>query len=199
MGRVSTWPDRESHLSLLGIWKDHNERRMGGNGKSGREILKTSLHLVDKYHAVNEVSQDVAPVAKLMITWRPPARYQYKVNVDGAVFKHRKKASIGVVIRDKNGVVIVALSKSVNAPLEAVEIEAKAMEIGVLFARDLGIREAVFEGDSLIICKALQGEGEAPSSTHNILAVTLEQASGFSCSYFSHVKRQGNVPAHLLA
>ena len=100
MGRVSTWPDRESHLSLLGIWKDHNERRMGGSGKSGREILKTSLHLVDKYHAVNEVSQDVALVAKLMITWRPPAHDQYKVNVDGAVFKLRKKADIGVVIRD---------------------------------------------------------------------------------------------------
>ena len=55
-----------------GIWKDHNERRMEGNGKPGREILKTSLPLVDEYHAANEVSQDVAPMAKLMITWRPP-------------------------------------------------------------------------------------------------------------------------------
>ena len=104
-----------------------------------------------------------------------------------------------MVIRDKNGVVIAALSKLVNAPLEAEEIEAKAMETGVLFTRDVGIREAVFEGDSLTICRAFQGEGEAPSSTHNILAVTLEQASGFRCSFFSHVKRQGNVPAHLLA
>ena len=68
-----------------------------------------------------------------------------------------------MVIRDKNGVVIAALSKLVNAPLEATEIEAKAMESGVIFARDVEIREAMFEGDSLTICRALQGEGEAPS------------------------------------
>ena len=172
---------------------------MGGIGKQGRVILKSALHLVDEYQMANGVSKVAAPAAKPMITWRPPARDQYKVNVDGAIFKHRNQAGIGVVIRDKNGVVIAALSKLVNAPLEAVEIEAKAMESGVIFARDVGIREAMFEGDSLTICRALQGEGEAPSSTHNILAITLEQASGFRLSCFSHVKRQGNVPAHLLA
>ena len=73
------------------------------------------------------------------------------------------------------------------------------MKAGVLFAWDVGIRETMFEGDLLVICKALQGEGEAPSSTHNVLAVTLEQTSGFRSFYFSHVKRQGNVPTHLLA
>ena len=121
------------------------------------------------------------------------------MNVDGAVFKHRKKARIVVVIRDENGVVIAALSKILNAPLGVAEIEAKAMEVGVLFAQDVGIREAMFEGDSLVIYKALQCEGEAPSSTHNVLVVTLEQTSGFRSFYFSHVKTQGNVPAHLLA
>ena len=77
------------------------------------------------------------------------------MNVDGAVFKHGKKAGIVVLIRDETEEVIVALSKIVNAPLGATKIETKAMEVGVLFARDVGIRDAVFEGDSLIICKAL--------------------------------------------
>lgn len=163
--RSSTW----------GIWKDRNDKRMGGTGKPGREVLKTSLHLVEEYHAVNEARQEVTQGVRPVITWVPPAREHYKVNVDGAVFKHRKKAGIGVVIRDDKGVVIAALSKIVNAPLGAAEIEAKAMEAGVLFVRDVGIREAVFEGDSLVICKALQGEGEAFSSTHNVLAITLEQ------------------------
>ena len=87
--------------------------------------------------------------------WKPLDPKRYKVNVDGAVFKHRKKAGIGVVIRDETGEVITALSKIVNASLGAVEIEAKAMEAGVSFARDVGIKEVVFKGDSLIICKAL--------------------------------------------
>ena len=134
-----------------------------------------------------------------MIVWKPPARDRYKVNVDGAVFKHRKKVGIGVLIRDETRVVIAALSKIVNAPLGATEIEAKAMMARVLFARDVGIREVVFEGDLLIICKALQGEGVAPSSIQNVLDGTLELTTGFRNFSFSHVKRQGNVPAHLLA
>ena len=91
---------------------------MGGKGKLGREILKTLLHLTEEYHAANEVRQEDAQVARPVITWRPPAREQYKVNVNGAVFKHRKKTGIGVVIWDENGVVITALSKRVNAPWE---------------------------------------------------------------------------------
>ena len=37
-------------LVCWGIWKDRNERRMGGIGKQGRVILKSVLHLVDEYH-----------------------------------------------------------------------------------------------------------------------------------------------------
>nr|XP_023928573.1 uncharacterized protein LOC112039899 [Quercus suber] len=182
-----------------GIWKDRNEKRMGGSGKPGRVILKNALNLVDEYSSANFKSQEVRPGVGPMTIWHPPDPEQYKVNVDGAVFEHRKKAGIGVVIRDECGEVVAALSKVVNAPLGAVEIEAKAMEAGVLFARDVGIQEAVFEGDSLIICKALQGDGRAPSSIQNVLEGTLDLVSSFRSSTFSHVKRQGNVPAHLLA
>ena len=71
----------------------------------------------------------------------------------------------------------------------AVEIEALAMETRVSFARDVGIREAVFEGDSLIICKALQGDRGLPSSIQNVLEGTLELTLGFRSFAFSHVKR----------
>jgi len=144
------------------------------------------------------LDRDIPSVGPLTI-WKPPDSERYKVNVDSAVFKHRKKAGIDVVIRDETGEVIVALSKIVNAPLGAVEIEAKAMEDRVSFARDVGIREAVFEGDSLIICKALQGDGGAPSSIQNVLDGTLDLTSNLRSFAFSHVKRQRNFPAHLLA
>nr|XP_023923148.1 uncharacterized protein LOC112034569 [Quercus suber] len=137
-----------------GIWKDRNDKRMGGSGKPGRVILKTALQHVDEYSAANDTKQGDKPV-----------------------FEQRKKLGIGVVIWDESGEVVAALSKVVNAPLGVVEIEAKAMEAGVSFARDVGIREAVFEGDSLIICKALQGGGGAPSSIQNVLEGTREMAS----------------------
>ena len=130
---------------------------------------------------------------------KPPNPERYKVNVDGATFESWKKAGIGVVIRDEKGEVVTTLSKLVNAPLGAVEIEAKAMETGVVFARDVGIREVEFEGDLLIVCMALQGGEGAPSSIQNVLEGAMELVSGFWSFAFSHVKRQGNVPAHMLA
>ena len=168
-------------------------------GKSGRVILKTALHLVEEYRAANDIRQVDNPGVGPLAIWKPPDLERYKVNVDGAIFKHRKKAGIGMVIRDEFGEVIATLSKIVNAPLGVVEIEAKAMEAGVSFARDVGIREVVFESDSLIICKALQGDGGAPSSIQNVLKGILELTTSLRSFSFSHVKRQGNVPTHLLA
>ena len=121
---------------------------MRGSGKPRRMILKNALHLVEEYNTTNDSRQGDKPGVGPAKIWKPLDSKRYKVNVDGAVFEHQKKARIGVVIRDERGEVVAALSKIVNASLGAVEIEAKAMEAEVSFARDVGIREAVFEGDS---------------------------------------------------
>ena len=71
------------------------------------------------------------------------------MNVDGAVFTKRKQIGIGVVIRDSTGEVVAALSKKLAVLLGALETEAKAMETGVRFAAEVGIRDAIFEGDSV--------------------------------------------------
>ena len=62
-----------------------------------------------------------------------------------------------MVIRDHAGRVTAALNKIVHQPLGPLEIEAKAMEEGVTFAWDAGIRDVIFEGDSKIISDALMG------------------------------------------
>uniref|UniRef100_A0A7N2LUQ1 RNase H type-1 domain-containing protein n=1 Tax=Quercus lobata TaxID=97700 RepID=A0A7N2LUQ1_QUELO len=87
--------------------------------------------------------------------------------VDGAVFSKRKQVGIGVIIRDSASMVIAALSRRLALPLGALKIEAKAMEVGVQFAMDVGVRDVMLEGDSMCICNALQGMGEASSSVQN--------------------------------
>ena len=182
-----------------GIWKNRNELQNGGKGKSGRTILRNAMNLVDEFRSANEprnVDQvDVAPT----VSWQPPSGGYYKVNTDGAVFSSSKQAGAGVIIRDGDGEVVAALSKKWNYPLGAIEAEAKAMEAGVLFAHDVGIRDAELETDSLEIINALQGHSTPPASVVNVVAGTLNHASLFRRWKFSHIKRQGNVPAHVLA
>ena len=190
----------EKFISICwGIWKDRNDLRMGGKGKMARTILRSATHLVEEFGLANEEKTEFQADPIPLATWQPPSQGSYKVNMDGTVFTNRKQAGAGVIIRDGNGEVIAALSKKWKCPLGAIEAEAKALEAGVNFAWEIGIREAEFEMDSLMICNALHGLESPPSSIVNVLDGVRNQVLSFRQWKFSHIKRQGNVPAHLLA
>ena len=120
-----------------------------------------------------------------------------KVNVDGAVFSQSCQAGVGVVIRDYEGEVIAR--KQIHQPLGPWEIEAKAMEVGVSFAWDVGIREVIFECDSKIVSDALLGLCTPPIIISNILARVSLKFQDFRLAQVSHIRRQGNRSAHILA
>ena len=121
------------------------------------------------------------------------------MNVDGIVFSKRKQAGVGVVIRDEVGQVIAALCQKLFAPLGPLETEAKAMEVGVKFATDVGVWDVLFESDSLVLNNAIHGLNEAAPSVQNVVKGILQSAQGFRTFAFSHTKRQGNVSAHTVA
>ena len=81
----------------------------------------------------------------------------------------------------------------------ALEVEAKAAEVALQFARDVGISDFIMEMDSLIVYNALCGQSSPPSA----IALVISGAIGFCGLFrqvdFSHIRRQGNTPAHLLA
>ena len=105
-----------------------------------------------------------------VVRWTPPPLDKYKINVDAAVFKDQKAAGVGVLIRDCNGQVIAALSKKINAPLGPVEVEAKVVEAGVQFTKDIGIQDIILEGDSLTVLNALGGNTSPRSSVAAVVA-----------------------------
>ena len=133
------------------------------------------------------------------MTWSPPPSFLFKINVDGAVDKATGKVGVGVIVRDKLGRVEAAMCRNLDAPLGAIETESKAIEIGLLFAQDIGIQDIVVESDCLIMIQALEGTSAPPSM---VLAVTqgiLDLSMGFNKVEFSHVKKQGNRSTHVLA
>ena len=104
-----------------------------------------------------------------------------------------------MVIRDSVGEVIAALSQKLARTLGALGTEAKATEVGIQFALDVGVRDVTFEGDVLSICNALKGVGEVSTSVQTIVAGMSHLVKAFRTYAFSHTKRQENIPAHLLA
>ncbi|XP_075638423.1 uncharacterized protein LOC142610495 [Castanea sativa] len=115
------------------------------------------------------------------------------------VFKEQKEAGVGVVIRDYFGNFIVGLSKKFQYPLGAIEIEAKAFESSLEFAKDMGIRDFVLEGDSHNVVHALSGNSHAVSTIAALIYGMQVTSFEFQNVLFSHVRRNSNRPAHQLA
>ena len=106
---------------------------------------------------------------------------------------------LGIIIRDDEGRMEEALSKKIFAPLGAMEAEAKAFEVGLLFAKDIGIQEFILAGDFFIVQRALYETSLPPSSAEPVIMGMHAFSKDFCRIDYSHVRRQGNRPAHLLA
>ena len=61
-----------------------------------------------------------------------------------------------MVIRDNNGAVLASCSEKIHQAYKPDEVEALVALKAVTFARELGFRRAILEGDSLGLIKALK-------------------------------------------
>ena len=106
---------------------------------------------------------------------------------------------VGVIVKDDMGRIKAVMSKKIPIPWGAVEAEVMAYETGLLFAKDIGIHDFIMEGDSLIIHRAMCDMSTPPSSVAAVIQGMQDMCKEFRRFMFSHVKRKGNKPAHLLA
>ena len=89
-------------------------------------------------------------------------------------------------------------SKKLHYPLGPLESEAMAMEEGITFAWDVGVRDVVFECDSKTVFGALNGSNEAPATIANVIYGIRHRFKNFGQVLVTHIKRQDNHPTHLL-
>ena len=119
--------------------------------------------------------------------------------MDGAVFKETNSCGIGVVIRNDQGQIMGAMSKRLNLPLGAVEVEAKAFEEGLRLAGDLGLNQVILEGDAQSVTNALLGTSLPPSSIQRLIAGASRWKQWVQVWSVSYVRRDGNGAAHVMA
>nr|POE52452.1 hypothetical protein CFP56_74007 [Quercus suber] len=149
------------------LWYNRNEVRHGKIKKSAMAFVQWSRQYLRESQAANQVVS--SPVVPRVVGWSPPPTARYKVNIDGSVFSAQKCAGVGVMIKDSNGQVIAALSRNFNEPLGALEVEAKAFEVSLEFACDVGVQDFILKGDSLVVYNALCGSSTPPTVIASVL------------------------------
>ena len=131
--------------------------------------------------------------------WQPPTKDIVKANFDRAVLGEDQEADIGVVICNKEGQVLVALSKKVMMPTSVEILEMLAARRAAIFAWELGFRQVCFKGDVELVVKSLQ-TGTNSNALVGHLVKDFMSIRGYFQSYsIIHVRRQGNHVAHALA
>lgn len=115
------------------------------------------------------------------------------------MFAKLKSVGVGVIVLDWHGHFVAAMCKKLQAPLGPLEAESKAVEIGMQFAKQLGLSDIIMEGDLLLVSRALNQSSSPPDSIDAVIMGISLASLEFQTVYFSHVKRNANSPAHLLA
>ena len=179
------------------LWNNRNFVRHGGQCKLAFKILEDSKQYLEEFRGVSELPLPRQP--RPLKSWCPPQIGWYKVNIDGAVFKDIGHCGIGVVVRNDKGLIMGALCKNFPFPLGALEVEAKAAEVGVIFAWELGLREIILEGDSQVVIQAISDPSLAPTSVQRLIVGVKSGLASFSSSKVVFTHRECNNAAHLLA
>ena len=84
-------------------------------------------------------------------------------------------------------------------PLGAMEAEAKAVECGIIFAWELGLRQVIVEGDSQVVVHALNRGTNTPLPIQQIISGAQIWLPNFRSWKAIFAQRDCNKVAHLMA
>ena len=160
--------------------------------------MRWAATYIEEYSVATAAQINLEPIMQRATTWSPPPRSLFKINVDGAIATATKKAGVGVIVRDELGRVEAAMCRNLNATLGAIKTESKAIEAGLLFTQDIGIRDIVVESDSLIMVQALNGTSTPPFVVSAVVQGIRDLNKSFCRVEFSHIKRQETRPTYVL-
>ena len=184
-------------MTVWMIWNQRNQIRHHILSCNTDQLAQAATEMLNEF--VTVLPPPNAAPQRSTVRWKPPPSGMFKHNFYGAVFKQENKSGVGVAIQDCDGLVIASLTQLLPQAYEVTEIEAIAACRALEFGLDVGINEAVLEGDWLAIIQALKDGGSSMAS----VKPPILDALGFSCSFtkllYSHTKRDGNRLAHSLA
>ncbi|XP_075656037.1 uncharacterized protein LOC142626133 [Castanea sativa] len=134
------------------------------------------------------------------VVWAKQSLWGFRNHISVAGFKQlENKSRIGVVVKNEDGLVLGSCTKRLSQAYSALEIEAMAAATALVFASELGVRQAILEGDSMAVIKALK-EFEDTLSPSGLLLEDIRMFSQrFDTFLYSHTRREGNSVAHSLA
>jgi ribonuclease HI len=106
---------------------------------------------------------------------------------------------LGVVVRDSEGLVAAAMLSSGLFPQDSDTAAALAVWRAIGFCKEMGFSRMIFEGDALVVIKALNSDAVCWSRYGHVMDDSRILLKDFSQVSVQHVGRSANRAALLLA
>lgn len=170
-------------------------------------IFKEAVSSLEEFRRCNSIDgQELHPRAATVslnqpLRWQAPPCGKIKVNWDASINKEGNCIGIGVIARDMGGCFLGArsITKQVLVVVDPLMAEVMVALQAVIFSREAGFFEAIFEGDALQIVKAVKVTTPNLSKIGLFIESIKTELSFLRCASFVHVSRNCNEAAHVLA
>ena len=189
--------DYRKELFIMVAWAMWNHRNSlkFGHPTVAVDCINSKVGAMLQEFMVVQASPVLTPITAALHQWQPPKYPFFKANFNAAVFKSSSSASIGVIIQDGMGEAIGALTMPIPLANLVATMEALAFRRAVLFTKEIGLSDMIFEGDSTeVIQEIIQENSNHPDFGHIIDDIRI-LASDLNSFQFCHVKRNCNVVA----
>jgi hypothetical protein len=188
-------------VSIWHIWEARNDARNNDSEMCCRRVA-------DKIKAyVEMIVQNLSKInlaarcdsSGSVLRWSPPPAGFLLINSDAALFSNSHQMGIGVVVRDQAGDCLFACNKRLEGMMNPELAEAVACRFALCLARDEGHSKVIMASDCLSLIQRINSTAKDLSNVGTVVADIKKIAASFLVCSFTHVKRQFNVPAHILA
>jgi ribonuclease HI len=183
---------------LCGAWAVWSERNAIWHGEGGRSVQQSVRWATETTFDLREAGRP--KIQKPVVErgrWKPPDSGFIKINVDAGYNADQKNGSVGVVVRNHEGMLLRATALWFAHAASALILEAEAVRAGIRLAIDMGIQRVIIETDALEVVNLWKEKGTGRSIITSICQ-EVRELSGFLASFeLNHVKRHANEAAHI--
>ncbi|KAK8657529.1 hypothetical protein V6N13_035760 [Hibiscus sabdariffa] len=184
-------------VTLWAVWHARNKRVHEGSVATVHGTLSfIAAFICENAVVCSPLSQGVLDEP---VSWQAPTAGVIKFNFDSAYDISSKNSISGVIARDSAGLIMASCIVPHHHVADAFVAEALACYQATTFAKELGFKRVVFEGDSLTVVKKVCSSTLDGSLISPIVFDIRAVAREFDGIGFQFVHRTGNNVAHAFA
>ena len=186
-------------MCLWRIWFCRNQLALNLGKADLNEVIRWTSDYMDDWNSACLVERPCLGISHQRFLWRPLEEGVWKINTDATTCYSNHFVGLGIVIRDKFGLVKGSASLFLKAMVSPLIAEALDVERGIAFAVEQDLVPFHIETDSRQVAVMVNKGLVLPAEIGPTISLILSSLNDNPGCVVSHVYRKGNLVAHGLA